>query len=243
MATSQGRTTLVCLFHHKDQAEAAVRDLTKAGIPETLISYSGNFEAAGISNVSIDELGIPERDRKHLLQGLDDGGVLIAVDASQDQVQNVESVFGDNRAKQIDEADLAETEAVSTIPVGERTIPIVEEELAVGKRTVDQGGVRVYRRIVEIPVDQTVELREEHVIVERHPVDRAVTDADLSLQGDRTIELTETAEEAVVSKNARVIEEIHVDKSATERTEHIRDTVRKTEVDVEEVLPDATRRP
>lgn len=78
---------------------------------------------------------------------------------------------------------------------------------------VDQGGVRVFRRIVEIPMEQSVNLREEHVTMERRPVDRAATDTDVAF-GDRTIELTATAEEAVISKNARVVEEVLVGKKA-----------------------------
>ena len=109
--------------------------------------------------------------------------------------------------------------------------------MSVGKRTVDAGGVRVYRRIVEIPVEDSVSLREEHINVDRRTVDRAVTDADLLAQGERVIELTETAEEAVVGKVARVVEEVHVGKQMSEHTERIEDTVRRTEVEVEEIVP------
>ena len=90
------------------------------------------------------------------------------------------------------------------------------------------------RREVEIPVEQSVNLREEHVTLERRPMDRAVSESDLAF-GDRTIELTETAEEAVISKNARVVEEVLVGKQASEHVETIHDTVRKTEVEVEQV--------
>ena len=117
-------------------------------------------------------------------------------------------------------------------------IPIVEEELVVGKREVNRGGVRVYRRMVEIPVEESIQLREEHVTVERRPVDRAVTEQDLAFQGGHTIELTETAEEAVVGKSAYVVEEVHIGKQASERTERIHDTVRRTEVQLEEIVPE-----
>jgi len=106
---------------------------------------------------------------------------------------------------------------------------------------VDQGGVRVYRRVIDIPVDQSVTLREEHVTMDRRPVSRAVTDPDVAF-GARTIELTETAEEAVVSKSARVVEEVLVGKTASQHTETIHDTVRRTEVEVEEI-PGSTQTP
>ncbi|MEO7177774.1 MAG: YsnF/AvaK domain-containing protein, partial [Allosphingosinicella sp.] len=120
--------------------------------------------------------------------------------------------------------------------VEEERIPIVEEELRVGKREVERGGTRVRSYVTETPVREQVNLREEHVSVERRPVDREVSEAEL--QGDmmqgREIEMTETAEEAVVGKEARVREELVVRKTAEERTETVEDRVRKTEVAVDE---------
>ena len=75
------------------------------------------------------------------------------------------------------------------------------------------------------------------MVIDRRPVDREVTEADL-LGGSRTIELTETAEEAVVGKTARVVEEVHVGKQATDHVETVRDTVRHTEVEVEQLGTD-----
>jgi len=112
-------------------------------------------------------------------------------------------------------------------------IPIIEENLEVGKREVNTGGVRLRSRIIERPVEESIRLREETVRVERNPVDRIATSADLSNFNDLEIEMRETAEVPVVSKEARVVEEISLDKEVNERTETISDTVRKTEVDVE----------
>jgi stress response protein YsnF len=56
---------------------------------------------------------------------------------------------------------------------------------------------------------------------------------------ERTIEVHQTAEEPVVNKTARVVEEVVVRKDATERTETVRDNVRWEEVDVQ----NANRRP
>ena len=94
--------------------------------------------------------------------------------------------------------------------------------------------MRIYRRVIEIPVEESVSLREEHVVMERRPVDRAVSDSDLVF-GDRTIVLTETAEEAVLSKSARVVEEVVVGKTTSDHVETVHDTVRRTEVQVEEL--------
>lgn len=121
--------------------------------------------------------------------------------------------------------------------VEEQRIPIVEEELRVGKREVTRGGARVRSYIREIPVHEQVTLREEHVHVERRPVSGTSAQSgrvDNDLLQERTIEMRETAEEAVVQKVANVREELVVSKTATERTEQIDDTVRHTEVDVED---------
>lgn len=120
-------------------------------------------------------------------------------------------------------------------------IPVIEEELRVGKREVQRGGVRVYQRVREQPVQEQVELREEHVNVERQPVDRPATEADLAAAfKEGTVEVRETAEEAVVAKTAHVVEEVTVGKEAAQRTEEISDTVRRTDVEVEQLGPDDT---
>lgn len=113
----------------------------------------------------------------------------------------------------------------------DRTIPVVEEDLQVGKRVIAHGGVRVITRIQERPVEESIRLREEHARVERTPVDRPATEADF--QAAQAFEIRETAEEPVVAKQARVVEEVRVGKDVSERTETIRDTVRHTDVQVE----------
>ncbi|WP_262268269.1 YsnF/AvaK domain-containing protein [Microvirga yunnanensis] len=118
----------------------------------------------------------------------------------------------------------------------DEVIPVAEEELHVGKREVNRGRVRINARVVERPVQEQVTLREERVDVERRPVS-GTTQAG-AISGDpfqeRTIEVEERGEEAVVSKEARVVEEVVVRKEADQRTETVSDTVRKTEVDVED---------
>ncbi|MDM9644802.1 YsnF/AvaK domain-containing protein [Rhizobium sp. S163] len=115
----------------------------------------------------------------------------------------------------------------------DETIPVVEENLRVGKRDVNNGSVRVRSYVVETPVRENVSLRDENVEIERRSVDRPLTDADRAFQ-DRTISAEEHHEEAVVQKEARVVEEIGIRKTAGERTETIEETVRKTEVEVDD---------
>ena len=113
------------------------------------------------------------------------------------------------------------------------SIPVVEEQLKVGKREVQRGGVRIFSRVIETPVDQTIGLREEHVNVERHRVDQPINPNDASAFKEQTIEMRETAEEAVIQKSARVVEEVTVGKQVSERQQQVHDKVRRTEVEVE----------
>ena len=115
----------------------------------------------------------------------------------------------------------------------DETIKVVEEQLRIGKREVVRGAVRVRSYVVERPVEEQVQLHEESVNVERHAVNRPVNAADGALFAERVIETRATGEEAVVGKEARVVEEIAVHKEATDRTETVRDTVRRTEVEIE----------
>jgi uncharacterized protein (TIGR02271 family) len=114
-------------------------------------------------------------------------------------------------------------------------IPVVQEEMQVGKRQIQRGGVRVYSRVSERPVEESVQLREERAHVERRPANRAATEADIAAMKDTSVEVRESAEEAVVSKQARVVEEVEVGKDVSQRTEKVRGTVKKTDVDVERI--------
>jgi uncharacterized protein (TIGR02271 family) len=99
---------------------------------------------------------------------------------------------------------------------------------------VDQGHVRVRVYTVEHPTQEGVTLREERVAVERRPVDRPASGMPGEAFQDRTIDVTTHREEPVISKEARLKEEVVVHKEADQRTETVRDNVRHTEVEVED---------
>jgi stress response protein YsnF len=114
-----------------------------------------------------------------------------------------------------------------------RVLPVVREELEVGKRQVDLGAVRVFSRMESRPVNETVELREERADIQRRPVDRPATDADLKAFEGGAIEVHEMAERAVVNKSARVVEEVVVGTHVDTRQQTISDNVRNTVVEVQ----------
>jgi len=198
--------------------------------------------------------GIPEEHAAEYETGIKSGGTVLGV-----QPRNAEdaaflereftncggtNVFSSSSTNTSTTRNVASTNTQTanvdrSVNTSGNVIPVIEEDLQVGKREVETGGARVQTHVTEKPVEERVTLREEHVNVERHPVNREVTDSDLANFREGEINVTTRAEEAVVGRQARVVEEVEIGKNVTEHEETIRDTVRRTDVDVEET--DATR--
>lgn len=207
--------------------------------------------SSGIGGFFSSLFGSDDDDSRRYSTVADRGSVVTVHAQTEDEADRAADILDDNGAVDIDERaneyGYGSTTGVSAVDTGltdtsrpavtdgDQTIKVIREDLEVGKRTVETGGVRVRSRIVERPVEESVRLREERVIVQRNPVNRPATAADLNAFQEGQIELTERAEVPVVSKTANVVEEISVGKNVTEREEVIRDTVRNTEVDVENV--------
>ena len=197
--------------------------------------------------------GEPDHDTAVYDRSVREGATAVTVKMPGGHVTKVMEILESHRPIDIDDRAVGyglESTAARTPFVGKAalvgaaatdggTLQLSEETLAVGKRVVNRGTTRIRRFVVETPVEEQVSLHEEHVTIDRHPVTdgRPVTDADFS---DRTVEMTETAEEAVVSKTARVREEISIRKDATDRTESVRDTVRREDVEIVTVPGGAT---
>jgi uncharacterized protein (TIGR02271 family) len=245
---NNNETTLVSLFHTQEHASKAMNDLRAAGVPaqsiQTLGSETGRSAAPEQALTTLKSLSLPAKDLQVLSDGLKSGGTLIVVRATQAFADKVERVFEYQNAEKIDErAATSQPRATAAAASGDTLIPVVEEELVVGKQRVDRGGVRVFTHMVETPVEEQVVLREEHATLERHAVNRPISEAEMNaLQQGQSIEVREMGEEAVVGKTARVVEEVHVGKQSTERTQQIKDTVRKTQVEVDQIAGDDPKR-
>jgi len=241
---------VVALFENAQRAATVVEELTRRGFRRDQVELTTSQSASNRDALHghLTGLGAPAREAQFWTQGVHGGGTLITVHTSEDRVEEAREILNRLGARNLDDDTVARTGttgAAGTMAAttGTRTdtstdktvIPIVEEQLTVGKRQVEHGGVRVLTRVTETPVQEQVTLREEHVTVDRRPVDRVVSEADRANFSDRTIDVTTTAEEAVVSKQARVVEEVVIGKEASQRTETVQDTVRRTEVDVEEL--------
>jgi stress response protein YsnF len=126
-----------------------------------------------------------------------------------------------------------ETTSRSAQDVGETRIPVMKEELEVGKRQVRNAkAYRIRTTVQEVPVEEQVRLRDETVVVERQPVSGRTETGDAFQE--RTLEVQEMHEEPVVAKKVRQAEEVVVRKQSKERVETVRDNVRQTKVEIDQ---------
>ena len=240
--------------------------------PGSEASSSSSYDNANRSTSSggfwagLKDIFVPDEDRHSYNEGISRGGVLLYATVDDDDTDRAIDLLEQTGSIDMDEreqswksegwagytpsnlgstgsTDLGATSRGTTGTSDEEHVQLAEEQLVVGKREVNRGGARIRTYVVEKPVTEQVSLREEHVNIERRPVDGTTTPGGLdtgALFQDRTIEMTETAEEAVIGKTARVTEELVISKTAEHHTETVSDTVRKTEVDIDEDLENTT---
>ncbi len=255
---------VVGLFELRSDAEAALNDLVSNNYDRAQIDlkepYNENSQHSLASvRHELEGEGVPEGDAKLFEEGMRSGDALEVLHTDDDRAELAREIMNRHGALDIHDAfaqrgsylDAAPIAAVAAAPLvaerreaadGDIVVPVVEEELAVGKRQIQRGGVRVFQRVEERPVSETVTLRDETVSIERHAVDRAVTNTDAAFAQTADVVLTETHEVPVVTKDARVVEEVVVGKTETDRVETVRDTVRRTDVEVEDITTDATKK-
>lgn len=258
--------TIVAVYDSAAHAEAAVAALKAAGAPDNAITMHAE-SANGATAATQPDQGFwsrlfgtePDSTAAVYDRSLKGGSTVVTVQSPEGDVARVVQILESHHPVNMEERaasyGLAQTTTTTTTqPLATPTMPVAaqptatdngaiqlsEESLVVGTRVVNRGGTRIRRFVVEKPVEQTVTLHEEKVVVERRPITdgRPVTDA--AAFTDKTVEMMETAEEAVVGKTARVVEEVAIRKEAVEHTETIRDTIRKEEVEIEKVPGTAT---
>ncbi|MGI4789008.1 MAG: YsnF/AvaK domain-containing protein [Janthinobacterium lividum] len=248
--------TVVGLFPDNKDAQAAMTGLETMGIKRNSVQVMTSDARDKVLN-ALTSVGVPQDDSHLYAEAVRRGGALVIGSVEDTQADQAVAVLDRNNSLDIDKLgsryresgytgfDAAQAAYAGPDLQAERdlnsqiTIPIVAEELQVGKRSVERGGARIHTFVTERPVEAQVTLRDETVTIDRRPVDRLATDADFQTQD---ITLTETGEEAVVSKTARVVEEVVVGKTATDRTETVRDTVRRTDVEVDDLDTNSTTR-
>jgi hypothetical protein len=112
------------------------------------------------------------------------------------------------------------------------TIPIVEEQLQVGTRTIEGDTVSIMIKPIEIPVSESVQLKTEHIVVERAQGNGRPIEIDEHAFEPKTIELTEMTEVPMAAIRPVVTNMVTIRKENRQRTERVQDQVRGTTVDV-----------
>ncbi|MCB0063819.1 MAG: YsnF/AvaK domain-containing protein [Caldilineaceae bacterium] len=246
--------TAVALYDTKNDARQVKEELANTGYNRSNIHMMSQGD--GENRSLLINSGLPRSDAEAYVEGVRRGGNLVMVTTEDSRIDSAVDIMERHNSINIHErANLWRNDGwEGTVPAQagtqhrqdgagehrtrgqeEETIPVVEEEMRVGKRQVERGGVRIHTNVEEQPVEETVTLRDEEVHVDRRPANRKARPDEMDTFEEGTFEVSEMDEEAVVDKQARVVEEVVVSKDVEEHQEQVRDTVRHTDVDVEEV--------
>jgi uncharacterized protein (TIGR02271 family) len=216
-------STVIGTIGDAKSAQKLVHELVKAGFRQQDIELLEGSEKEILATIV--ERGFDEDDARGYANAARSGKTLVATRAPEDKVDAA-----------VDLIERYESAAAEGGQERGETVQEVEEELAVGKRKVATGGVRVTTSVSETPVEETVTLREERVEAERKPASRKLSaeEAEAAFE-EKTVEMVGTSEQAEVGKQARVVGEVAVGKQVEEREATVKDTVRRSEVEVEKV--------
>jgi uncharacterized protein (TIGR02271 family) len=258
--------TVVGTFENVQSAERTAARLEDEGIDRRAIAVvdnatgresegewqgkSGGFWSWLFGDVESDrDRGFHPEEDAYYTEQLGRGAAIVIVTTADENAERVRALmerFGaDDVSAEQREPRTREASGGRVAQAGtgaEQIMPVVEEQVKIGKRAVERAGVRVYRHTTERPVEEHLRLREERIRVERRHVDRPVEAAAGEAFREETIELTETAEEPVVEKHARVVEEVVVTKDVGEREQTVRETARRGDVEVERTGGERERR-
>lgn len=255
--------TVIGVFDNASDAQRAVDELVNKGFSRNSVDLSAH--TGDYSNNSYDDdtndskvggffgslFGDDDNDTRNYTQVGSRGSIVTVHTQTDDEAERAADILDDFGAVDVNERAAQFTSGTTESGVvgstvtdtnrstvdNDSTFKVIEENLQVGKREVERGGVRIRSRIVERPVEENLRLREERVRIQRNPVNRPATASDLNAFQETQIEVTEHAEVPVVSKTANVVEEVSINKEVTEREEVIHDTVRRTDVEVEQINP------
>ena len=225
-------TSVIGLFESDDIARKVVSELASAGCDEDAVEV---LSGAGIDEIAqrLGEAGY-DGDKAHRYgEALQGGGALVVAEVDDDQADAALATM--RRFEVLTPEALLERSGSRNQGEQTETAQVIEEELEVGKAATT-GGKRLTTDVSEREAQETVTLTEEDVDVERSRVGRTLKpeDANQAFQ-ERTVEMTETKEKPVVSKRARVVEEVALSKQSGQRKETVGGTVRRQDVKVEEV--------
>lgn len=249
---------IVTLYDTTEHADAARRNLEAAGFPAREISLVTN-QTLPATGGKLFDIGLWQRlfgreIEKHEAavygRTVEAGGAVLTVRVPEIDAARATAILNahnavDVQGRAVQEgliAAMPKTAAVEPQPAvkaaggvftGEEVLSLAEERLDVGKRLVQEGTTRIRRFITETPVEAQVTLHEEHVQVIR----RASADPNFIKNidwTDKTLEMTETIEEPVITKSSHIAEEVVIRKEGIDRVQTVKDKIRRQQVKVEQ---------
>jgi stress response protein YsnF len=234
-------STVAALYDTRAEAETAHARLSAEVKANNLRILTGETVAA------LSSFRISPKDAETYRLGLNQGAVLLVGEVSAEEdpdrvvsiLQGLRSSPGADHRRVGAPLAAGAGELSGTVTAQEVRIPLVEEELRVGKQEVLGGGARVQTFTREEPVEQAITLREERLEATTRAGGRHLSVEEVQSGGllkDRVIQVSEMREEPVIAKEAYVREEVVLSKTVTERTETIRETVRRTDVNIQDVV-------
>ena len=113
------------------------------------------------------------------------------------------------------------------------SVKLHEEQVKIGKRQVEAGGIRLRKVIRTETVSQPVELQREEIVVERVPASGEYKPGTEEFQKEDVF-IPLRREEPVVQKEARLREEVKVSKQTQTERQTVSEQVRKEDVEVEQ---------
>jgi len=251
---------IVAVYDKAGKAKEAARALEASGFAAGDISV---LNRDSLTDAEVHEAGLWRRlfgrnvgDHESAVYGrtIESGGAVLTLRTADTEVPRALKILDvhnpvdvNERATSLGVAPPATRSSVSQPMPAARTLAkeevlrLAEEQLDVSKRQVETGRARIRRFVTERPVETQVTLHEEHAALLRRPVtdSRAIKDVDWT---DKTIEITETAEQAVVNKTAHIAEEVVVRREGSDHVETVRDKIRRQQVEIERTGRDKERK-
>jgi uncharacterized protein (TIGR02271 family) len=126
-----------------------------------------------------------------------------------------------------------DSQSKDMIKAGTVTVPIIEEHVTVGKKVIETARVTVSKTINEKTEAYEIPLKQEEVVVKRVPKNELIDTMPAASRYEGDIMIIPVLKEvAVIEKRIMLVEEIHISKLQSEKTETQEVTVRKEEVNV-----------
>jgi uncharacterized protein (TIGR02271 family) len=231
--------TVIGLFDDRNEAMRAYTALASEGYAKADLDILTNDDKDDEPKLAHMREWIPEPDVNTYLEGVRQGGTIITANVSDSAVSRAAEIMSGynmvNLKKRATELQKSRSDLRLSDPAkSDNVLEVVEEELQVGKEKVERGRMRIYNVVSEHEVSQDVGLKDETLRVQRRPVNRAVK-VNPDLFKERSFEMVEMDEVALVGKTARVVEEVSLGKEVADKVETIKETLRRQDVQIEEI--------